>query len=707
VLELTKVQKSDTISMVFFRLFNSKSIAEEVKMSRIAGRSAWAKALSFTTAILVCITCTISAREGIIFSEISWGNGEQNPWVELYNPSGTVVELEKASLLVNSDLHDSHYDLSSYALSIEPGEFLVLHFGNRPPEISSGEKGRLKTVKLSAFRDAFPGIQAGFLGITSSTAPGKEWFCDYIAWGGDPLDAAKLYPDSIDPSDVPFVGVWNTPPGTVDMEQGGSIGRLGYLPENHFSWSTYSADESSPGMMNTVPAPVLVTPPPGMATPARDLALGWHSHSSSECYNLQVAMDPDFEILVLDVETDDVRYYPEKEWPAGTLYWRVCAYDRYGTGWSASSRTGRFHILRDEGNPGGSVDLGVEALFQVKDSPMFCLYCPLTGDHNWNSVHPTRGCTHCNTYCARADVRMCASYYGGNVTEDRISYHAYKDNHSYPGQLGHGYGMWPDAALSWALNGAYCYQEWGKPSFSEMKAWIDNAQVISVVENYSAHAVTMDGYTVNGSEYAHRLDPWTGQEAPILYSSWNVTMVDVPEANSVGRDDEKSVWQNPDMDGLSSFCETDRSYTETNFWDTDGGYEDDGMETYYGRDPSDPDDDNTYGLDYTCFITFLGSSPVAPGDEIRCRIDVENLSSSTQNFDAWIDFTLYNGELYRGNPVEGPRTVTLNPSESKRVTLSQRLPMNIPSGGPYAVMVRVGGYPDEIEFCDSFEFDVK
>ena len=55
----------------------------------------------------------------------------------------------------------------------------------------------------------------------------------------------------------------------------------------------------------------------------------------------------------------------------------------------------------------------------------------------WDAPHPTTGAptAHGSNYCERASISMLASYYGGQLSQDRI---AYEDYQGTSNELGHG-----------------------------------------------------------------------------------------------------------------------------------------------------------------------------------------------------------------------------------------------------------------------------
>ena len=248
-------------------------------------------------------------------------------------------------------------------------------------------------------------------------------------------------------------------------------------------------------------------------------------------------------------------------------------------------------------------ELGVIHKVQRKDTYMLCLGWgsngePFDGQFAWDRPHPTdlpheTGSLLDDKYCARASVSMIVSYYGGTLSQDRISYYYFEEWSGSPhrdgkpeGDLGCGSGMWGEDVLSWALNGATLTHHNGKPSFSnQIELWIDQNRPIYIhyvwydggVEN--RHAMVIDGYDTYG-EKVHVLDPWNiaGSEWDKVWISYNdfesiygsIEKAVVPQSGATGRSDEATIWMDSDGDGVYDFDEIYRFGTNRYSSDTDG-----------------------------------------------------------------------------------------------------------------------------------------
>ena len=195
-----------------------------------------------------------------------------------------------------------------------------------------------------------------------------------------------------------------------------------------------------------------------------------------------------------------------------------------------------------------------------------------TGNHAWDAPHTSRG-IHGRRYCVRASVSMLASYYGGELSQDRLSYEVFKGGRP-EGALGHetgvSYGQ-VDTIVNWAL-GADVPRRKGKPTFQEIKDWIDAGRPIG--STIPGHMRVIDGYweiTHSGaptSEFIHILDPWDRAKW-VEYSGDDIEAVWVGPAGTGGApdvrlDEDVDSNGNPDtkddsdVDGICDFDERNR-----------------------------------------------------------------------------------------------------------------------------------------------------
>jgi hypothetical protein len=175
---------------------------------------------------------------------------------------------------------------------------------------------------------------------------------------------------------------------------------------------------------------------------------------------------------------------------------------------------------------------------------------------------------------------MVVSFFGGNLSQDRITYYIQEEREgsNKDGQpendLGHimvATDSETTAAISWALNTTNITFIKAKPSFSEIRQWIDEGRpIIRVhkVDPKTQHATVINGYEVNG-EKVHITDPLTAAETIESYATLSVDKVWVPPANATARSDESDIWLDSDHDGVMDFDEKVRFKTDPNNSDTD------------------------------------------------------------------------------------------------------------------------------------------
>ncbi|KPK70276.1 hypothetical protein AMJ82_03445, partial [candidate division TA06 bacterium SM23_40] len=96
---------------------------------------------------------------------------------------------------------------------------------------------------------------------------------------------------------------------------------------------------------------------------------------------------------------------------------------------------------------------------------------------------------------------------------------------------------------------------------------------------------------------------------------------------------------------------------------------------------------------------------VPRGGTLGYTATVQNLSSSAQSFYGLIEAWLPNGSPYSGNPLVGPRPVTLAPGGSQSVHLEHPVPAVAPLG-EYLLRVKVGNPPADLLDQDFFHFRV-
>lgn len=494
---------------------------------------------------------------------------------------------------------------------------------------------------------------------------------DFVAWGqraGDDDDAAaaaglwtaetyitydagfgaggQASPDAPNQS----IGIWQDDPSAT--------------PHN---WLAYSAANSTPGAVNPPPSPLHTTVPDGAmlgvdlanlnaaALPPANLsaasqppinpsvALGWSGLDGQFKYELQVDNDADFGSPLVD----EVLAAPNWSGPLGEglFHWRVRIVDLRGKH-GAFAGPYKFALV----DLGKVLQLGTvktllqpgEYKIQHKDSPLLdigggagnVVGAGNAGDRrypkdkNWDAEHvdannvPRFGWNGIdNWYCVRASTAMLNDFYGGSLTQDRISLYAFEQiNSNWYGNpanlqgkpendLGFGIGIGSygtqEAVLSWALGGApvtptqycppnpndgnpyTCPNPGGSPmSFADIKSLIDAGRPFMSINLRNAHARVVDGYwdIAPNQHWVHLIDPVPADTSGcptctnaqwIDYTTFTnnqertlVAPANVPNA----RADEASIHQDSDGDGISDYDEINRFHTDPHNADTDGDW---------------------------------------------------------------------------------------------------------------------------------------
>ena len=438
---------------------------------------------------------------------------------------------------------------------------------------------------------------AGQVALYASGQPSAATIQDFVAYGDSPGQGA---------ADAVAAGIWTAElyvgptiqiPGGEVLEPEGSVGRYGNGPGSGAdAWSIYGSGETTPGMANPAPAPYFRTPSEGIHTTDRRIPFGWSALADATGYRFQLGTDQEFDSPLIDEAVTSTVFIPQSDLGDATYYYRVRAESLDGDH-SAYSEVGEVTIfaVASQAAPraGTQVVLGVTPQLQHKDSRMLCVDGHrLDGHDRWDSAHEDDGdwtvgngnalnsTLHDNWYCTRASISMIVDYHGGSLSQDRIAYHKY-DGGPPEGDLGHGIGMWPDKrctwgtgvindddVFTWAMNGGAIDCGRGKPSFDQVRAWLDAGRPILVVENNDEHSVVVDGYDMTGN-LVHRIDPWTATGSWVSYATWNISEYHAPVVNAP-RSDETTFATDSDGDGITDFDETERFATSPDEADTDG-----------------------------------------------------------------------------------------------------------------------------------------
>jgi len=182
-------------------------------------------------------------------------------------------------------------------------------------------------------------------------------------------------------------------------------------------------------------------------------------------------------------------------------------------------------------------------------------------------------------------IAMIASYYSGNVSQDRVAYYLNREywaSSPYIKKTPETHLMTGmnvvemSTALSWALNGVKTYHEGypieqgepennTKPSSEQIKRWIDEGRPI--VRRCPGHYTVIDGYD---GDYIHVIgERGDGTETRIHYDDLEIVDRWIPPANAIARSDEPEMWMDSDNDGIVDFDEVNRFFTDPHNPDSD------------------------------------------------------------------------------------------------------------------------------------------
>ena len=558
----------------------------------------------------------------MVISEVMPNAGEgQFAWMEILNTGEESVSLARG-LLVNRE--GGRYTFPDDLPGTPAGAFIVVLFDGLGAEANDYDFGD-DVATLHSDPDLIdPFDPAGDqLALFAVGDEGAETLLDFVAWGQRPEAEQQ----------ATAAGIWY-PGAFVNYVRGGEIGAsrevgvsLGQYPgqprEFLDTWVVYASRDASPGAPNGIPSTEVMIPGDGALLLAQDFRLAWYNVPFADRYRLQVDEAADFSSPEFDVTLTEAYFAPAVPPPDGTYFWRVQTVDIEGRQgpFSASSVFSVAAVeplvlpsepIEGEGafsarrlSSGGSVALTsfsntrslqpasfwevdyVNALFpflQRKDSDLICWDNDAeTGARRpWDGEHadtPGNHSLHGRNYCARASIAMINDFYGGDLTQDRITYEHFGGDAWPLGDLGHNQPLAIDAGrdlLSWSLNDAAVTLTMGKPTFAQIQGWA--AEGRPVLAGIPGHAIVLRGWSIyngtspsipRGTQFVIYNDPWDGRMHVERYSSLVLTNTRVPGGTPSGRMQEASVTDDADNDGIMSFDETKRFRTDPANADTD------------------------------------------------------------------------------------------------------------------------------------------
>jgi hypothetical protein len=521
-----------------------------------------------------------------IISEISPVSTVQEPaWIELYNPLNEEVKTDGLAIVINDDFR---YEFPKKMPSVQPHGFVVLKLDGKG-EAANEYEGKMSILHSEAkVRDSIKTGQVAvyknkkLVGFVSWNAPGskksltperhkiwkKGWFVPtYPSFG--------LY---LPESRLPKQFIIGLPPGSQGLN-----------PED---WAVYATSEGTPGKINVLPSVMEFTLTDGAVIRSEDIAVGWTGTKHAKQYEFQLSKNADFSQIVEQKILSSNVFKPKTTLAEGEYYYRVRIIDQEGrkSSWSRTMKViSKKMVSQPASRSIGAVQENelttMVFKYQRKDTGLLCLDgCDSDLDaasvEHWDKEHPTPPIReHGNMNCVRASTAMMVSFYGAGkiLSQDRI---AYFDEEAYDavgngipeGDLAHSHGVFlnPDETeviIEWALDEQVTVLGDTDPTFAEVQGWIDSNQpLMTVFINFlTAHMRVLNGYRVDDAneEWVHIMDPWSGPRWE-TYDTWTdgnwgvwVGPVSAPDA----REDEATVAQDSDGDGVMDFDEQERFAT--------------------------------------------------------------------------------------------------------------------------------------------------
>jgi hypothetical protein len=516
-----------------------------------------------------------------------------SPWIELFNPRESAVNLE--SVVLRTTEH-SEWRFPAGA-PLPPGEFVLVCYDGAPPEHETGGTG----IFHAPNRLAPPAN--GLLSVwerTESDQEGDLRLVSFAAWGE---------PAPHEPSELAAGTIWR-PGGFIpltenfgyyepraQLEAGWSFGvypgSRANVPGN---WVLYAHHEVTPRRDNRIPSVKLFTPSDGAVVRSEDVSIGWRRRHEDEMYTFTL-FERDGE-TVREVQEGLRRplFRPKNILPPGRYYYEVQTRVQGQSYGSSSDGSPKWSIVSsalccESSSVFHSTKMRHE--FQRKDTRLLCLGgC---GPGLWGSPHDLGGClkdgVHGSQNCGRASISMLVSFYGGAcLSQDYIAFANGED-------LAHETTMGltdVKQAFKWALNVSTLTSnplDPDQPAYvqvvSDFGATVDSATCLGYVQTWlkeqrpimalikGNHVVVVNGSCTDttsstSNAFVHVLDPqrlpaW--QRFPGWWADVNAFLVG--PKNAKPREDPPSMWRDTDGDGIVDFDEEKRFDCHMDQWDTD------------------------------------------------------------------------------------------------------------------------------------------
>ncbi len=488
-------------------------------------------------------------------------------WVELYNSGSDPTDMDLFE--ITNEKGDT-YAIPAELPEVPPGGYVVILFdGLGAVQNDYGfDDGYAVLHSDTLSGDVFDNASDTCI-LYSGNYHSSSTKIDFVSWGDYAHDGHYV-------NNAEEYGGY----GPVTANQSIGVHPDVYTTSIGVHWVIYAENETTQGVRNAIPAPVLVSPFPDSGIAVNTVSFAWSDwFINIKEFRLEMDDSDDFSSPMFSVSTNGSLYYYDTSLQDGRYYWRVKSITENSEE-SLWSQTSAFEIktsMRED--PWLTVDLALTPyLVQKKDTYLLCPGCAEKGDHAWDKPHtgPLQGihsCPHCNVYCGRTSVAMVSGYFKGKVSRDGISYAVFSPLAvTAAGQLGHGQGLtgWKVShALSYALKG----NPWVVPegiTFSKVKDYI--LQGRPLVTATTKHVMVIDGfddYENDSDDAIHLIDPWTKTESTVKFSTSKLVCIWAPPKNSEGIQEE-DLDRDSDKDGIKDFDEKNRFFSDSGNPDTDG-----------------------------------------------------------------------------------------------------------------------------------------
>lgn len=600
------------------------------------------KASSLTTTLAnpsESIHASVSAT--VLINEVMFNPSEGNyEWVELKNIGPGSIDISGYSL---TDEDDNWYEIPDALPPVPEGAFVVVVFDGMGASLDDYEFSdnvaflHSQAGLVSIFEDDLDQVSLYgepyqvFLPLISSINSLNlnqnyevnsnylsELICpspikSFVAWGDDPLD---------DGSNATNVGLWllgsfinvygigESPVFAIEPD-----GAVGLIPGSSSTYSDnftiFSNSEVTPGSDNIVPLFQNFHPADGSLLNGNSFTILWGQVEGATEYHFQLDDNADFSSPSADLMADVPYFAPETYIPEGDYYWHVQVIsDGEISEWSPVRSVSSFIPSPVSQNTMNYSNLlGVIWQLQHKDTNMLCTAgCQMSGVAAWDIPHPATKPLqpHAYNYCERAAVAMAASYYGSDITQDRIAFEDYRGTNN---ELGHG-KINKDIKISLQFVYGFSDSEYysdvrlgREATFSEIVGYIDQGRPIITL--IPGHFRVVDGYRIsdhNGQQVQeiHYLDPLIDRIIDSDRGVWE------PYSSYTSYVDPVYAWVMPAYTPLNLYRETD--------FDSDGvpdvfdDYDEDGL--------CDFDELNRFG-------SSLWDNPDSDGDYLTDKIDLK------------------------------------------------------------------------------------